>query len=404
MFLVSLFNYLDRFVLGILLPRIGAEMRLSDAQLGFINGGALSLFYVFAGIPIGRLADNTSRRIVLSVSLITWSAMTAACGLAQSFGQLVIARLLVGIGQSGATAPANGLIADLFEARRRTMAISIYAQGLPAGILVGFMLGGVLADQISWRYVLICFGLPGIVLGGLLLALIPERQAAPRASSPGAREPMLGVVRRLLRKKAFVHSCLGSAFFTVVWLSLLSWLPTMFARKFALGLGEIGWKLALVLGFSQMIGLFVGGLAGDRLSRRDPRWLLWIGAAASALAAPFIVVALASADPDVAFLALVPAFMVGLVQGAPALAAVQAIVGPEARALGTSIYLAIVNIVSGLGSQAVGILSDALKPGAGALSLSYALIGAALTGCLLSALHFLAGARTIRADQVDGLV
>lgn len=399
LFLVSLFNYLDRFALGILLPKIGAEMRLSDAELGFVTGGAFSVIYVVAALPLGRLADRGLRRLVIAGALLAWSVMTAACGLAQSFLQLALARIAVGIGQAGAAAPASALIADLFGPRHRAAALSVYAQGLPAGILVGFMAGGLLAEYASWRLALLAFAIPGVVLALFVAALLPEPSRAVGADGHGsAPAPMAVTMRSLFARRSYVHVCLGSALFTVVWLSLLGWLPTFFTRRFGLALGDIGLRLAPILGGSQMLGLLLGGVIGDRLARGDQRWYAWICAAASVLPVPFVAFALFWPEPDVAMLMLFPAFMFGLLQGAPALAMVQAIAGPGSRALATSGYLLVVNVLSGLGAQAIGLLSDGFRPSLGGAALGVAIMLVVLLCGLWSAVHFLLGARALPAD------
>ncbi|MEM9305413.1 MAG: MFS transporter, partial [Pseudomonadota bacterium] len=134
LFGVSLFNYMDRYMLAVLLPAIKADLDLTDTQLGIISGFAFTLFYATLGIPIARLADRYSRRKIISVALAIWSAMTALCGLAQSFVQLTIARVLVGVGEAGASPPSHSLIADYYPVEQRTRAISIYTLGAPIGI------------------------------------------------------------------------------------------------------------------------------------------------------------------------------------------------------------------------------------------------------------------------------
>ena len=108
LFVVYVFNFIDRQVLAILLPSIKAEMDVSDTYMGFLTGPAFVLFYTFAGIPIARFADRTSRRSVIALGLVVWTAMTAASGLVRSFWQLAAARVGVGIGEA-AGSPAGPL-------------------------------------------------------------------------------------------------------------------------------------------------------------------------------------------------------------------------------------------------------------------------------------------------------
>ena len=174
LFLVSLFNYLDRWMLAILLPDIKSDLNLSDSEIGFISGIAFSLFYALMGIPIARLADRYSRRVIVSTAMAVWSAMTAICGLAQSFWQLALARVMVGVGEAGATPPSHSLISDLYPKDRRAFALAIYALGSPLGIFLGFLLGGWLTQEFGWRVALFSFGIPGLILAFVVFAKLPE--------------------------------------------------------------------------------------------------------------------------------------------------------------------------------------------------------------------------------------
>ena len=148
LFIVSLFNYTDRYMIAILLPSIGQEFRLSDTQMGFLSGVAFTLLYVVLGVPIARLADRFSRKRILLIALAVWSLMTAACGVVQNYVQLVFARVLVGIGEAGSSPPSYSVIADLYPVRHRATAMAVYLAGSPAGIVVGFALGGSVASAV----------------------------------------------------------------------------------------------------------------------------------------------------------------------------------------------------------------------------------------------------------------
>lgn len=397
LFLVSLLNYMDRFALGILLPAMKRGLGMSDAELGFLAGGAVSIFFALAAVPVGWLADRYPRRMVIAASIATWSTMTALCGLASSFAQLAAARILVGVGQAGATAPSNALIADLLPDGRRATGISIYALGLPAGVLMSFLLGGLVVEGAGWRTTLLLFGLPGLLLAAAVAVALPDARNGLRRSDKSAA-PAGAVLRRLLSTRSYLHVCLGSGFFTVIWLGLLSWLPSFFVRTYGLSVGEAGARLAVVLGCGQAIGILAGGLAGDRLAARDPRWYLWICTASSLSVIPFVTAAMLAPAPAWALAALLPAFAFGLLQGAPAMAVVQGLAPRESRALAASTYLLIVNVVSGLGSQAIGFGSDWLAASGIDRPLGTALTLVALTCAVWSAAHFRLAARSLASD------
>jgi predicted MFS family arabinose efflux permease len=397
LFFVSFFNYLDRYLLGILLPAIKLDLRLTDTELGFISGIAFAIFYAAMGIPIGRFADRSSRRLVIVVSVATWSAMTALCGLARNFVQLALARVLVGIGEAGGTPPSHSLIADLFPAQERARALSRYAIGSPIGLFVGFAAGGVVAERFGWRVALFSCAAPGLVLAALLLWRLPE--PARRRGVPGSpMPPWSRVLGHLVERRSLLHVALGAAYYGLLWYGLIAWLPSYVTRSFGLPLGEVGARLAVVLGGSQLIGLLAGGIVGDRLARRDARWYSWICALSVVLPIPCYALAFLAPSPDLVFAALFLALLIGLLQGGPCYAVVQNAVGSSMRATVTATYLVIVNVIGGFGAQFVGALSDRLAPAYGTASLRIALLVVTVGFSVLSAWHFWWGARYVRSD------
>ena len=162
--LIAVFNYADRFMIGILIPDIKDDLNLSDTQIGFISGAAFTILYACLGIPIARLADKYSRKNIIALALVAWSLMTALCGTAKSFTQFAIYRVLVGIGEAGCTPPSHSIISDYYPKEERTSALAIYGLGSPIGVFVGFLAGGWIVEEYGWRIALYAFGLPGILV------------------------------------------------------------------------------------------------------------------------------------------------------------------------------------------------------------------------------------------------
>ena len=144
---VYIFNFLDRQIVNILAHDISRDLNLSDTQIGLMTGLAFAVFYTFLGIPIARYADrpHTNRARLITISLGFWSLMTAACGLAQNFFQLLLARIGVGVGEAGGTPACNSIIADYFPADRRSMAMTVFALGAPIGAWLG-------SDTVSYTH------------------------------------------------------------------------------------------------------------------------------------------------------------------------------------------------------------------------------------------------------------
>ena len=182
---VYLLSFVDRQILVILQESIKADMGLADWQLGLLSGFAFAAIYVTAGIPIAWWADRGNRRNVIALAVAVWSGLTALSGLAQSYPQLLLARVGVGLGEAGGSPPAHAMISDSYPPARRATALAIYSAGLHGGIFAGFVLGGVIDEYFGWRAAFLVVGLPG-VLFALLFRLTVEEPPRGRFESAQA--------------------------------------------------------------------------------------------------------------------------------------------------------------------------------------------------------------------------
>lgn len=396
---VYTFNFLDRQIVTILAEPIKVDLGLNDTQIGLMTGLAFALFYTILGIPIARLADRANRVTIISCALVIWSGMTALCGMAQNFTQLLAARIGVGVGEAGCSPPAHSLIADYYPPDQRASALSIYALGIPIGSIFGLLAGGWIAEFYGWRMAFLLVGIPGIVLAVLVELSVIE---PPRGmSDPGARQvekqlPIGVTLKTLLANRTMVHIAMGGALTSFVGYGLGQWLPAYFIRVHGMGIAETATYFGLVLGVASAIGTFMGGFLADRLGRRDLRFYTWLPAAGVLIAFPFYVFAMLTEQPYVAIALLVlPSFLNSLWLG-PAFGTIQNLAPTRMRAMASAMVLFILNIIGlGLGPFFVGVLSDLLKEHYGLYSLRYAILIA--TGAYFWAgAHFLLAGRTIR--------
>lgn len=401
LFLVSLFNYMDRYMLAVLLPAIKTDLRLSDTQVGFVSGLAFTLFYATMGIPIARLADRYSRKNIIAIALAVWSAMTAVCGLAQNFVQLALARIMVGVGEAGCSPPSHSLIADLFPVKQRAKALSVYALGAPVGILIGFLLGGWLTQLYGWRVALFTVGLPGILLAWVVCRRLaePQRGAADGLATVPPLPPFWFSLKTLMASPTFRHLSFATGLYTVLWLGVVQWLPSFFTRSFGLEIGVASTWLAIILSVSQLIGMLSGGYLADRLGVSDLRWYVWVPAIAILISTPMFALTFLTQNPTVAFLSLFLPFMIGVMQGPPSFAVAQGLADLRMRAMAAALLLLVANLVGGgIGPQAVGAMSDFLAPRFDSDSLRYALLTVSLLFGLWASLHYFLAGKTIRAE------
>lgn len=393
------FNFVDRQIVAILVEPIKADLGLADWQLGVVSGIAFAALYATLGIPIARLADRANRVNIISVAVAVWSAMTAACGLAQGFAHLVLARIGVGVGEAGLTPPAHSLIADLYSEAHRATALAVYQLGVPTGALFGLLAGGLIAEAWGWRVAFIAAGLPGIALALLARLTIPEPRRPGGPSAAPARPDWRQSLSLLWRIRAFRHITIGFALVSFVTFGYNAWLPALLGRVHGLSPGDIAVWLGPVGFVSGVAGTFLGGFACDRLGRRDARWYAWLLVIGFAVSIPFLALVFFAPSAALAIGAYaVPNFLIGMNMG-PTFAMAQYLAPAGLRAVASSVLLFFANMIGlGLGPLTVGALSDLLMPSAGDGSLPLALL-VVLPVLAWCAWHYLRAARTLRAEM-----
>ncbi len=397
--LVYTFNFLDRQILGILAVPIKADLMLSDRQLGLLGGLAFALLYSTLAIPLAMLADRTSRTWVITVSLAVWSGFTALCGMAGSFWQMFLFRVGVGVGEAGGVAPSYAVISDYFPPHQRARALSVYSLGIPLGSAGGVLLGGYIAQLVEWRTAFIVVGLLGLLIAPLFRLTVRE-PARPVAT--GAQVPVSAVFGILAAKRSFWLLALGAASSSMCGYGVAFWLPSLMTRSFGLDLIGAGQFLGALLLIGGVAGVLLGGWLGDRLGGRDRAFYAWVPAISYVVGMPLFVVGVLSGSVTAAFLLfLIPQALVYVWLG-PVLTAVQHLVPAHMRASAAASFLLINNLVGlGLGSWAVGELSDALTPAFGVEALRYAIV-AALGFYLLAGLFMALAGKALRKDWVAG--
>jgi MFS family permease len=400
---VYILNFVDRQILNILAEAIRVDLGLSDAALGFLGGPAFAVFYTFAGIPIARWADRGVRRSIVALGLLGWSAMTAASGLARSFTHLALARVGVGLGEAACSPPAHSMLSDYYPPEKRGTAFSIYALGIPIGSAIGTFTGGWLMELFDWRTAFFVVGLPGIALAlvvRLTLREPPRRDAQPAHAT---RDSLAAVLRYMQRLASFRHMSLAAALHAFYGYGAGFFLPVFMIRVHGFSEGELSTWLALIALVAGGLGTFLGGFVCDRLAPRDQRWYVWVPAIATAIAIPFSAGLYLSPDRYVALGFAIPAVLLGSMYLGPTFAISQGLARPHMRALVSAILLFIINLVGlGLGPQAVGALSDLLKPAFEVESVRYALLYTVAIGAAWSTLHYALAGRTLRADLAVG--
>jgi predicted MFS family arabinose efflux permease len=395
-------NIGDRYVMSTLIEPIKAEMALSDSAVGFLTGVSLAIFYVTLGIPLAVLADRSHRRNLLAAAVAAWSAMTAVCGQAQTFLQLMFARFGVGVGEAGGTPPSASLIADLFGPLQRPLAFSIFALGAPLGAWLGSELAGNVAETHGWRAAFMVLGVPGLLLALIILLTIREpargRLDAGAASNAVAKS-LPEALRYVWQHRSVFHVIAGGTMLTFWSWGLIWWTPAFLMRSYGLSVGEAG----ALLGPIHLIGGTGSLMATATLmylpAFRDPRAVVrFIALVALVATVPSILVYAGDRSLVVPMLwILIPAtyFFIGPLTGV-----LQNLVPGGMRAQAMAILLFTANVANlVIAPQLLGFATDQLTAATslGADSLRWVLACTAPTG-FWAAWHVWRAGATVRED------
>lgn len=371
LFLIYMCNTMDRNIVAFLAEPIRHDLNLNDTQLGLLTGLAFAFFYTVFGLPVGWLADRVGRVLTISVACVVWSVCSMLGALSGSFAHLATARVGVAIGEAGGTAPSYALIAEKFPPERRGAALGLFHVASPVSAFIGVALSAWVASHFGWRAALIAVSLPGLLAAAALFLLVRE----PARTGAGDAEPAPSLlvsfgdflrhpVLRLCFIFAGLTSCTSHA--------LISWLPSFMIRVKGMTLLEISAWYSICFSVSFGVGLWLGGVMGDRLSRRTPLAYAFVPALSLLIAIPFIMMAIqAGSWPLSLLLWAIPLCMSGTFL-APAIAVVQAYAPARQSTVFGSIYLLANNLVgAGLGPLYVGTVSDAFKSTHGEDALSF---------------------------------
>ena len=207
LFVVALFNYIDRSIISILQEPLKADLHLSDTQLGALTGLSFALLYTTLALPIARLADRVNRKRLIAAALAIWSTATGCCGLANSFGVLVLFRMGVAFGEAGVVPASHSMISDYFPPRKRGTALALWGLSNPFGTMLGFAAGGWITAAMSWRQAFLVFGVLGVALAPVVLLMKEPRRGGTDPVQPLDEAegplPFGEVVARLWRLRAF---------------------------------------------------------------------------------------------------------------------------------------------------------------------------------------------------------
>ncbi len=403
-FIAYLLNSVDRNIISILQQPIKEEFGLADWQLGLMTGFAFALFYNLVGLPTARFIDGGAiRKNILAGAVTLWSFATAACGLAQNYWHLLLARAGVGLGEGAFGPCVVTLVSDYYGPAERARAIGTYLLGRPIAIVVGLAAGGFVAEEYGWRAALLLVGLPGLFVGLLWKLTIKEPPRGLADGKPTKVEkplPLMEVFRTVTRKKTVAFLLISAVFASFSTVGWMVWYPPFLQRAFGLELGDVGWMWGLVAGVAGAAGAFGGGWITDKLAAGNRRYLMLYPAMAMIISFPFFIAATMAGNLYVCFaFLLVPATLNNSWIPA-AMSSSQGLAPLTMRALLSMFVVVAANMIGhGISPPVIGVLSDIYGSNIGdsAEGLRWALLTSALFYPIAATFFWLAS-RHIKED------
>ncbi|MFC4249870.1 spinster family MFS transporter [Sinimarinibacterium flocculans] len=368
------FSFVDRQILNLLVGPIRADLGISDTQMSLLMGFSFAIFYTILGIPLARIADAKSRRGLIVAGIVVWSAMTALCGLAKHYWQLLLFRIGVGVGEAALSPAAYSMIADYFPPERRSTAMSVYSMGIFLGSGIAFLVGGLvvqysvaqgtvllplLGEIRPWQMVFLILGASGIVFSfAFLLVREPKRQGVVDGQDS---LPFSEVVSYLwANRRAVLSHNVGFAMMAMCSYGTTAWIPTYFIRSHGWTAAEIGVVLGLQVVVFACAGIIIGGRIADRWTRQGRSdAAMRVGVLSGIVTMIGGATYLLAPNGTVAAVALVvPVFALAMPFGA-APAALQEIVPNRMRGQTTAVYLFMTNMIGlGIGPTAIAVFTD----------------------------------------------
>jgi len=366
-------SFVDRQILNLLVEPIRRDLAINDTQMSLLMGLSFALFYTVCGIPLGRVADTRSRRGLIAVGILFWSAATAACGMAKMYWQFLLCRIGVGVGEAALSPAAYSLIADSFPAERRATAISVYSMGVYLGSGLAFLVGGlviqfasaqgdvtlpVLGEVRPWQLIFLILGVAGVFFTLLMLAI---KEPVRRGAGAGVAVPLSEVGRyiRANRRTVLLHN-FGFAGLAFAGYGSAAWIPTFYIRTYGWDAGQVGIVYGSIVAVFGCLGIVFGGRLADWMAKRgrsDANMRVGLYSALGAL--PMVTLFPLMDTAFWASLLMAPTVFCLSMPFGVAPAAIQEIMPNSMRGQASAIYLFVITLIGlGVGPTAVALVTD----------------------------------------------
>jgi len=361
---VYTFNFIDRILISVVSVPIINEFQLSQFEFGLLSGIGFALFYTLLGIPIANLSEKVSRKLIIGVCVILWSLATVLCGFTTGFVTLLLARMLVGIGEAGCTPPANSMISDYYAPLARPTALGIYAMGVTAGGVLAQVFGGFILETFTWREAFIIVGAPGILLGIVFLLTVkepPRGYSDPPGTPKKEKVSFRDALAEIYSKRTFWVMTAGATIAAFSGYALVGLQPQHVVFTHSFTPAQTALMFMAPVGLAGTLGAFLGGYLTQQASKSSATAATWVPGLAFLICAPLYAGAFMMADSTWMLILLMVASVLQYFYLGAQYNIAQAVVSLRVRATAIAILLFLVNLIGyGVGPPALGIVADTL--------------------------------------------
>lgn len=346
LFLLYMFDYIDRMVVTSMFTHIEHDWGITHTQSGLLVSSVYWAIVILS-FPVSLLVDRWSRARTIGVMAVLWSLATALCALTGNFVQLLLARMLIGIGEAGYAPGGTAMISGLYPVDRRARMMGIWNASIPLGSAIGVLLGGIIAAKLGWKHAFGLVALPGFIVA-VLFYFVKDYKTVDLSffdkDSNKIKMERKDLVKEFITKPSVIFTYFGMAAVVFVTTAMITWLPTYFEKVRGIS-AEAAGKMASSVMVLALIGAPLGGFLTDFWRRTRPNARMLFPAITTVISAVILFIALTVFKGTIQYVTLlvfgifITAFLAG------AIAVTQDVIHPGLRATSYAIAVVVQNLL-----------------------------------------------------------